>query len=174
MRARGDAAGALKPPVGAAAPRPSEGSLAPPPADPGMMPWERELLSSLDGAMVAVDDGGVIRVANQRARDLLAWDDLAGRPLTDIIPQRLQGAHRTGFARYVRTGESRLHGKTVRVPAVRGDGVELELDLTIRVFQRPDGSRLAMAALVAAPTGRAPAHLQVLEQALQAQAYEIV
>lgn len=139
-----------------------------------MLPWERELISSLDGAMVAVDDAGIIRVANQRACDLLMSDGLAGRRLTDIIPPRMQDAHKAGFARYVRTGESRLHGKTVRVPALRGDGVETELDLTIRVFQRPDGSRLAMAALVAAPTGAPPAHLHVAQQALEAKAYEVV
>lgn len=144
------------------------------PAQESVLAWERELLASLDGAMVAVDDKGIIFVANQRACDLLSQEHLAGRPLTDIIPPRLQPAHRAGFARYVHTGESRLHGRTVRVPALRGDGTEVELDLTIRVFQRPDGSRLALAALASAPAGVAPPHLLAIQSEFELASYEVV
>jgi hypothetical protein len=62
----------------------------------------------------------------------------------------------------------------VRVPARREDGGEAEVDLTIRVFQRPDGTRIAMAGLVAAALGETPAHLQKLEDALLAREYEVV
>ena len=74
----------------------------------------------------------------------------------------------------MRTGESRLQGGTVRVPARRRDGTEQEIDLTIRVFRRPDGSKLVSAGLSVAPLGKAPPGLKVIEDALTRRLYELV
>ncbi|HJQ93826.1 MAG TPA: PAS domain S-box protein, partial [Candidatus Thermoplasmatota archaeon] len=129
---------------------------------------ERELLASYPGAIVVVDDVGAIAYVSADACTLLGWDGtLVGRPLTTIIPGRLHDRHRAGFSRYVDTGRSNLVGQTVRVPARRRDGSEVDVDLTIRVFRRPDGSKLVSAALHAAPLGKAPPGLVVLEDALQ-------
>ncbi len=127
------------------------------------------------GAIVTVGDDGLISFASPEACALLGWDDaLIGQPLTTIIPERLKGAHRAGFDRYVRTGESRLQGSTVRVPARKRDGTEQDIDLTIRVFRRPDGTKLVSAALSVAALGRAPPGLKVIEDALTRRMYELV
>jgi PAS domain S-box-containing protein len=139
-----------------------------------MLDWETAIVSSSGGAIVAVGDDGRIAFASSEACSLLGWPSLVGQPLTAIIPQRLQGAHHAGFGRYVKTGESRLQGKTVRVPARHRDGTEVELDLTIRVFRRPDGSKLVSAALSKAALGRAPPNLKVIEDAFAKRLYELV
>lgn len=136
---------------------------------------ERNLLDSYPGAMVVVDDAGLVTFASPAACRLLGWDGtLVGQPLTSIIPPRMHGRHRAGFSRYVGTGHSSLQGKTVRVPALRRDGRELDVDLTIRVFRRPDGSKLVSAAMNEAPLGRAPPGLVVLEDALQKRLYQLI
>jgi PAS domain S-box-containing protein len=138
-------------------------------------PDEVALLGSVPGAMVSVDDRGTITFATPEALQLLAWGpDLVGMPLTSIVPPRLRMRHKAGFARYVGSGQSNLQGSTVRVPAMRGDGAEVELDLTIRVFRRPDGSKLVSAALHAAPLGRAPEGLLRLEDELQKRLYQVI
>src|SRR5687767_1701501 len=99
------------------------------------------------GAVVVVGDDGRIAFASREAGRLLGWgDDLVGQPLVTIIPERLRSRHAVGFQRYVVTGVSHLQGKTVRVPARKRDGSEVDLDLTIRVFRRPDGTKLVSAA----------------------------
>src|ERR1051326_938943 len=103
---------------------------------------EAELLRAYPGAVVSVEDNGLIAFASPEALRLLGWDeDLIGQPLATIIPDRLQPQHRAGFSRYTQTGESPLQGKTVRVPARLRNGSERDIDLTIRVFRRPDGSK---------------------------------
>lgn len=139
-----------------------------------LTPAERDELARAGGAVLAVGDDGSVAYASPAARALLGWDaSLVGQPLDAIIPDRLQRRHHEGFARYVRTGESRLQGHPVRVPARRRDGTETELDLTIRVFRRPDGTKL-VAAEVSPAAGRPPAGLQALETALMRRAYELI
>jgi PAS domain S-box-containing protein len=136
---------------------------------------EVELFRSVHDALVAVGDDDRVAYASPEALALLRWDaSLVGQPLTAIIPPRLQDRHLEGFGRYTRTGESRLHGHTVRVPALCGDGQERDLDLTIRVFQRPDGSRLVSAGLSLAALGHPPPGLVVIEKALAKRLYELV
>lgn len=135
---------------------------------------EDALVASSGGALVAVGDDGRIRFATREACDLLGWPDLQGQPLTAIIPLRLQPSHHAGFGRYVSTGNSNLQGRTVRVPARRLDGSETDLDLTIRVFRRPDGSKLVTAALSKASLGKPPPNLKVLEDAFAKRMYELV
>lgn len=136
---------------------------------------EVALFESAIGAVVAVGTDDLIAYASPEALALLRWDDrLVGQPLTAIIPERLRSRHLEGFGRYVRTGQSNLHGKTVRVPALCGDGRERDLDLTIRVFRRPDGTRLVSAGLSEAPLGHAPPGLIVIEGALQKRLYQLI
>lgn len=140
-----------------------------------LRPDERALLDASEGAVLTVEDDGLIAHANAEAMVLLGWDPtLLGKPLATIIPARLRARHWVGFQRYVRSGESRLQGSTVRLPALRQNGSEVEVDLTIRVFRRPDGSKMVSAALVRAPTGRPPPGLRVLEDALARRLYELV
>jgi PAS domain S-box-containing protein len=133
------------------------------------------LFQSVQGAVVAVGTDDLIAYATPEAMAILRWDDqLIGQPLTAIIPERLRDRHLQGFARYATTGRSNLHGKTVRVPALCRDGKERELDLTIRVFRRPDGSRLVSAGLSEAPLGHSPPGLVVIEDALQKRLYQLI
>jgi PAS domain S-box-containing protein len=138
------------------------------------MDHEPELLDSIEGALVAVADDGLVAHANAAALDLLGYDSLVGLPLLTIIPPRLRRRHKEGFLRYLSTGESRLQGSTVRVPALLGDGTEQMVDLTIRVYRRPDGSKLAVAAMTASPLGKPPPGLRVLEDALAKRLYELI
>lgn len=136
---------------------------------------ELEILRGLNGAIVAVDDTGAITFATPAAQRVLGWGpELVGEPLVTIIPERLRARHLEGFARYSQTGQSRLMGHTVRVPARRKDGSERELDLTIRVFRRPDGTKLVAAGLSEAALGRPPADLLVMESALARRLYQLV
>src|SRR5207249_4887143 len=57
--------------------------------------------------------------------------DVIGRPLTLLMPQRFHDAHRQGFARFLKTGEARVIGKTVELVGRRREGTEFPLELTL-------------------------------------------
>jgi PAS domain S-box-containing protein len=86
-----------------------------------------------DAAVVAGDDHNRIVFVNAAAEELLGVDAgvLVGRRLTAIIPAEWQVAHLAGFARFQLTGDSRIIGNSVTVPALRGDGTTVRVELLI-------------------------------------------
>jgi PAS domain S-box-containing protein len=91
-------------------------------------------------AIITIDAAGAVVYANPRAVRMFGGGTptLVGSQVTDIIPERLRQAHRAGFARYVETGETRLLGRTVVVPAQRADGSELPVELSLSSWRSDD------------------------------------
>jgi PAS domain S-box-containing protein len=92
------------------------------------------VLDGLADAVVAASERGEIVYANPAAGELLGWrvSELVGRPLVTLVPPRLQAQHRAGFARYLSTREPAIIGKApVRVAARRGDGTDVEVELSL-------------------------------------------
>ena len=94
---------------------------------------ELERLRRATAATVVADDANRIIFVNQAAGELLGWapESLVGQRLTVLIPPELREAHLAGFSRLQVTGEPRILGVTVAVPALRRDGWSVEVNLTI-------------------------------------------
>lgn len=110
----------------------------------------RTLLDGLVDAVVIADRSGTIRYANQATAKLLLTTlaELQDRPLTTIIPHRLRAHHTQGFARYVDSGEPRLIGGVpVRLPVLRADGSEIDIDLSLSAHRSEDGEELFLGTL---------------------------
>ena len=93
----------------------------------------QSVLDSLTDAVVVADPGGTIHYVNPATEKLLGAGpgELSGQPLTELVPPRLRAAHLAGVSRYVRTRRPVLVGTAVRVPALRRDGTEVEVDLML-------------------------------------------
>lgn len=91
-------------------------------------------------AIITIDAAGCVLYANPRAVRMFAVSTptLVGSQVTELIPERLRETHRAGLARYVDTGESRLVGRTVVVPARRDDGSEFPVELSLASWQSDD------------------------------------
>ena len=91
------------------------------------------LLEALPDAVVVADRGGRIAYVNPAIGALLGHvpDELLGRPLQVLMPDRFRHAHGEGFARFRATGEGALVGSTTRVPALHAAGHEIAIDLTL-------------------------------------------
>lgn len=64
--------------------------------------------------------------------------DAVGRNLDIIVPPEHLGAHHAGMHRVGIGGIPRLVGKTIEVPAVRGDGTRLMIELTLGMWTDPE------------------------------------
>ncbi|MFC4064470.1 PAS domain S-box protein [Actinoplanes subglobosus] len=94
----------------------------------------RQVISTGPTGFVSIDSGGIVRTWNDSAVRLLGWEpgEIIGRPLADVlIPEDMRGAHTAGMARYLASGEPRVIGKPVSLPAVHRDGHRIELEFTI-------------------------------------------
>ena len=103
------------------------------------------LLDGLVDAIVVASADGSIRYVNRAAAALLRSTvaELVGHPLTTIIPERFRTQHDAGFARYLETGTPRLlGGSAVRLPILRADGSETEIDLSLSAIPAENGEEL--------------------------------
>lgn len=91
------------------------------------------LRSTLD-AIVAIDANGRITEFNRAGEETFGYkrDEVIGKPLHEmIIPERYREAHRKGLKRFLETGETRVIGKRLELPAMRSDGSEFLAELSI-------------------------------------------
>lgn len=58
-----------------------------------------------------------------------------------VIPAGLREAHRRGLARYLETGESRILGRRLEMTAIRADGGEFPVELTVARLDDPIAPR---------------------------------
>lgn len=100
------------------------------------------VLDGLSDAVVVADASGTIRYVNRSTESLLGAGagELSSLPLTELVPLRLRAAHTAGLARYVATREPVLIGTAVQVPALRRDGTEVPVELTLSVVPVTPGS----------------------------------
>lgn len=117
-----------------ASPQPWSGLPAEsPPPDAEPLVWDGESVRTATAAVVAADDVNRIVAASPAALALLGWDDdLVGRRIAAVIPERLREAHIAAFTMHLLTGETRIMGREVTVPALRRDGTEVTVMLEVR------------------------------------------
>src|SRR5688572_22384719 len=98
----------------------------------------RSLLDAALDAVIMMDAQGRVASWNSRAEELFGWsrEEAVGRVLTElIIPPRYHEAHRNGLALFLATGQGKIIGHRVEMSAVRRDGSEFPIDLTVTALQ---------------------------------------
>jgi PAS domain S-box-containing protein len=87
---------------------------------------------------VTIDHEGCITEFNPAAEHTFgrSRDEVVGRSLAEVmIPPSLRAQHRQGLARYLATGETQVIGKRIEIMAMRADGSEFPVELTITRIQ---------------------------------------
>ncbi|MFC3690695.1 putative bifunctional diguanylate cyclase/phosphodiesterase [Chenggangzhangella methanolivorans] len=84
-------------------------------------------------ATVATDHVGRITFWNPAAERMFgrSRDEVVGRSIEIIMPERFRAQHAAGMRRMTESGESRLAGKSVEVVGVDGAGREFPIEITI-------------------------------------------
>ncbi|GJE03465.1 putative bifunctional diguanylate cyclase/phosphodiesterase [Methylobacterium isbiliense] len=92
-------------------------------------------------ALLGVGADGLITYVNEAGERLFGYGpgEMIGQPVDIIVPPGMRARHRDGFARLAAGGESRLIGKTVQVTAVRRDGSEVPIELTLSAWRGAEG-----------------------------------
>jgi diguanylate cyclase (GGDEF)-like protein/PAS domain S-box-containing protein len=89
--------------------------------------------AALDG-IITIDHEGTILEFNPAAEQVFghARRDVLGKQIADVlIPPSLREAHNRGLRHYLATGEGPVLGKRIEVPALRADGSEFPIELSI-------------------------------------------
>src|SRR5207244_201426 len=101
----------------------------------------RALTESATDAVISADAAGMIAYWNKGAQTIFGYAaaEVAGQPLTMLMPERYREGHRQGLARLSATGESRLIGKTLELQGRRKDGSEFPLELSLACWETAAG-----------------------------------
>jgi PAS domain S-box-containing protein len=125
----------------------------PPPQPRADLEWDPAIVTAALTARIAADEANRILAVSPALLELLGYDDpvqLVGRRLVAIIPERFRQAHVAGFTMFLLTGRRPLLGRPVTVPALRRDGSEVPVVLTIEAQAGGDGQTLLLAEMSAA------------------------
>ena len=94
----------------------------------------QDLFDAAPDAVIVIDEDGHVVKWNPKAASLFGWtaEETLDRPLSSlIIPEQYRQAHQQGIARYARTGQSEILGKTIELQAHTKDGREMDVALSI-------------------------------------------
>ncbi|MBN1496539.1 MAG: PAS domain S-box protein [Spirochaetes bacterium] len=96
--------------------------------------------SARDG-IVMIDNEGNVSYWNESATRILGYEreEIIGKNLHEMLmPQRYQKSYRAAFPRFRETGEGAAVGKTIELAAIRKDGVEIPVDLSLSAMRLKD------------------------------------
>ncbi|GAC1592612.1 MAG: hypothetical protein NVS3B21_12500 [Acidimicrobiales bacterium] len=94
----------------------------------------RALVESSIDAIISMDIEGRITEVNPSAEDMFGFPRSValGQPLAElIVPDRYRDRHTAGLAEYLRSGHGPILGRHVELAALRADGTEFPVELTV-------------------------------------------
>lgn len=126
-----------------------------------------QLVHGLADAVIIADIDGRIVLWNAAATRLFGWnaDEVLGRSLDAIIPERFRARHWAGYEQVMASGETRYGTELLQVPALHRDGGTLSIAFTVTLLRGVDGAVNGIAAVVRDETARR-AELRVLRAEL--------
>ena len=109
----------------------------------------RAVLDNAAEAVITIDQHGMIRDFNRAAERIFGYRaaEAVGQNIRIIVPHRFKGKHEEHLRRYAATGESQVLNTRREVTALRRDGSEFPVDLSMSEAQ-VNGDRLITAILL--------------------------
>jgi protein-histidine pros-kinase len=106
------------------------------------------MLDAAPDAMVGVGEDGLIVLANSRTETLFGYEreELIGRPVELLIPDRFRGSHPGHVARYLAEPRTRPMGAGLDLAGRRADGTEFPAEISLNSIDTEDGL-VALAAI---------------------------
>jgi len=98
----------------------------------------RRIIESALDAVLSMDEQGRVTEWNAQAEAMFGRqsDEAVGRPLSELlIPARYRDAHDKGLQHFLRTREGPLLNRRIEVTALRRDGTEFPVEVSIAPYQ---------------------------------------
>lgn len=101
----------------------------------------RTMTASAQDAILMMDAEGKISYWNEAAERMFGYpaDEAMGQDLHQMLaPERFHKAHRKGFKEFLRTGKGTAVGQTLELTAVKKDGTEFPIELSMSAIRRKE------------------------------------
>ncbi len=99
------------------------------------------LAQTASDAIININSDGNIVFWNKAAEKIFGYsaNEIIGKSLTDIMPERFRKAHAAGVKRVVSTGELRRIGKASEVTGLTNKGLRIPLELSLATWKTHEG-----------------------------------
>jgi len=100
----------------------------------------RTIADTAVNGIITADSRGNINFFNRAAERQFGYAsvEVGGKNVTMLIPERFRNAHKAGLERFLKTGETRIIGRTVELNALRKDGTEFPIELSLGTWGSPE------------------------------------
>jgi diguanylate cyclase (GGDEF)-like protein/PAS domain S-box-containing protein len=107
----------------------------------------RELLDAAPDAMIIADASGTILYANGQTEALFGYgdDELIGKPVEMLIPERFRQSHPSQRDSYVRNPRLRPMGENLELYAQHWNGSEFRVEIRLSALQTGEGLLISIA-----------------------------
>ncbi|MGA7260038.1 MAG: PAS domain S-box protein [Stellaceae bacterium] len=98
----------------------------------------RLILDTALDAVITIDEHGTVKEWNAQAERIFGWqyNEAVGRRMSElVIPPRYRTAHEKGLRHFLATGAGPLVNRRVEMTAVRRDGDEFPVELSVAPYQ---------------------------------------
>jgi len=97
----------------------------------------RSVVETASDAILYIDQTGSIVFCNRASSRIFGYacEEMVGRPLTLLMPERYREAHHAGFKRFLETRRSRLFDQTIELVGLRKDGSEFPMELSVATWE---------------------------------------
>lgn len=103
----------------------------------------RSVAETASDVVVTIDEHSRILSINPAAKRVFGYqpEELLGKPLAMLMPERLRSQHDAGIARHLATGKRHMSWSGVQLPGLRSDGQEILLEISFASFKAHEGQR---------------------------------
>jgi len=116
----------------------------------------QQIIENSQDAILFTDRDGVIYLWNSGAEAIFGYkaEEIQGKNLDLIIPEKLRQRHWEGYQRVMRTGETRYGKELLKVPAMRKDGRTISVEFTILLVRNRQNEIIGAASILRDVTER--------------------
>jgi PAS domain S-box-containing protein len=116
----------------------------------------KQIIENSQDAIIFVDRDGLVNLWNSEAEAIFGYkaEEIQGKSLDLIIPEKLRQRHREGYQRVMKTGETRYGKELLKVPALRKDGKTISVEFTILLVRNRQNEIIGIASIIRDVTER--------------------
>ena len=122
--------------------------------DTGMI--YQQIIENSQDAILFADRDGIVNLWNSGAEAIFGYkaEEIQGKNLDLIIPEKLRQRHWDGYQGVMKTGETRYGKELLKVPAMRKDGKTISVEFTILLVRNRQNEIIGTAAIIRDVTER--------------------
>jgi PAS domain S-box-containing protein len=116
----------------------------------------QQIIENSQDAILFADRDGIVNLWNSGAEAIFGYkaEEIQGKNLDLVIPEKLRQRHWEGYQRVMRTGETRYGKELLKVPAIRKDGRTISIEFTILIVRNHQNEIIGTASIIREVTER--------------------